>query len=288
MADSGSITQAAALLHSSQPAVSHQLAALEREAGTPLLRREARGVRLTPAGRAALGDARRAVDAVAAALRSARAVGRAGGGSLRIATAQSLITVLAPVLGAWRREHDQVAITVRESTSADELQSLLDADDVDLVLAPAPLPERFSVASVADEEIVLVAPVDHPLAALPAVALQDIDGARLVQFAPSNGLSEWLERSLARADVRAEPVIQTAVTSAAPQLAAAGLGVAICPVSALMPGFHGAVRSFAPRWTRPLVAATAGVPDPLAARFIADLHSAGVPVPDEVRSQLVE
>jgi DNA-binding transcriptional LysR family regulator len=83
VADSGSITQAARLLHSSQPAVSHQLAVLERETRTILVRREPRGVTLTPAGRAAIGDARRAVEAAAAAVRSARAAGEAVGGVLR-------------------------------------------------------------------------------------------------------------------------------------------------------------------------------------------------------------
>lgn len=79
VADSGSVTQAARLLHSSQPAVSHQLAALERETGTMLLRREPRGVKLTPAGRAAVADARRAIEAAASAVQSARAVGEATG-----------------------------------------------------------------------------------------------------------------------------------------------------------------------------------------------------------------
>lgn len=77
VADHGSITRAAEALHSSQPAVSQQLAALERETHTQLFLREGRGVRLTPAGRAALSDARRALDAAAAAVRSARAVGKA-------------------------------------------------------------------------------------------------------------------------------------------------------------------------------------------------------------------
>src|SRR5690349_14536985 len=87
VADVGSITQAARLLHSSQPAVSHQLAALEREARTTLLRREPRGVVLTPAGRAAVGEARRAVESAASAVRLARAAGRAGGGTLRLGCA---------------------------------------------------------------------------------------------------------------------------------------------------------------------------------------------------------
>lgn len=286
VADFGSITQAAAALHSSQPAVSHQLAALEREAGAKLLRREPRGVRLTPAGRVAVTEARRAIDAATAAVRSARAASRAGGGALRLATAQSLVSVLAPVLGRWHREHRDVAISVRESTSPDELHGFLDADEVDLVLMPGPGPDRFTATPVAEEEIVLVAPTDHELAARSTVSLQDLDGACLVHFAPANGLSEWLDRALTRAEVRVQTVMRTAVTSAAPQLAAVGLGLAVCPVSALTPGFRGAVRSFAPRWIRSLDAVTRDVPDQLTARFIADLRSAGVPVPEDVRDQL--
>jgi DNA-binding transcriptional LysR family regulator len=286
VADSGSITQAALLLHSSQPAVSHQLAALEHETGTSLLRREHRGVKLTPAGRAAVADARRAIEAAASAVGSARAVGEAAGGSLRLACAQSLVSVLAPVIRQWHRRHPEVAITLRESTASEELHRFIDSDEADVVLMPASVPDRFTVTVVADEEIVLAAPTDHPIARQPAVRLQDLDGVRLVHFAPENGLSTWLDRSLTKAGVRPEPVMRTAVTAAAPQLAAAGLGVAVCPVSAISEGFPGAVRSFSPRWIRQLAAVTPAAPDPLAAQFIGNLRSHGVHVPRDVRTQL--
>ena len=286
VADSGSVTQAARLLHSSQPAVSHQLAALEREVGTVLLRREPRGVKLTPAGRAALVEARRAIEAAASAVRSARAVGEATGGSLRLACAQSLVSVLAPVVRVWHHRHPEVTISLRESTSAEELHGFIDADEADIVLMPSPVPDRFTVTAVADEEIVLAAPTDHAVARQPVAYVVDLQGARLVHFAPENGLSTWLDRSLTKAGVRPEPVMRTAVTVAAPHLAAAGLGVAVCPVSAISAGFPGAVRSFSPRWVRQLVAVTPARPDPLAARFIADMRSHGVRVPDDVRSQL--
>jgi DNA-binding transcriptional LysR family regulator len=288
VADSGSITQAALLLHSSQPAVSHQLAALEREAGTILLRRERRGVKLTPAGRAAVADARRAIEAAASAVRSARAAGEAAGGSLRLACAQSLVSVLAPVIREWHHRRPEVAITLRESTSADELHGFIDSDEADVVLMPAPVPDRFTTTLVADEEIVLAAPTDHPMARQPVVRMQDLDGVCLVHFAPQNGLSGWLDRSLAKAGVRPEPVMRTSVTATAPQLAAAGLGVAVCPVSAVSAGFPGAVRSFSPRWVRQLVAVTPATLDPLAARFIANLRAHGVRVPRGVRAQLAE
>lgn len=286
VADSGSVTQAARLLHSSQPAVSHQLAALEREVGTMLLRREPRGVKLTPAGRAAVADARRAIEAAASAVQSARAAGEATGGSLRLACAQSLVSVLAPVVREWHHRRPEVAITLRESTSAEELHGFIDADEADVVLMPAPVPDRFTTTAVAEEEIVLAAPTDHPVARQPVVRLKDLDGVRLVHFAPENGLSTWLDRALTKAGVRPETVMRTSVTVAAPQLAAAGLGVAVCPVSAISAGFPGAVRSFSPRWVRPLVAVTPAALDPLAARFIATMRRRGVHVPRDIRTQL--
>lgn len=289
VADSGSITQAAQLLQSSQPAVSHQLASLERETRTVLLRREPRGVKLTPAGRAAVADARGAIEAAAAAVRSARAVGQAAGGVLRVVCAQSLtVPLLAAVMRRWYRRHPEVAITLRESTVMDEALGLVESDEVDVAVLTAPSVGGFTITPVAEEEVVLAAPAGHPLAEQAAVRLADLDGAPLVHFAPDNGLGAWLDQSFARAGVRPEAVMRTSVTAAAPQLAAAGLGIAVCPVSAVSDGFPGAVRSFAPRWVRQLVAVTSAEPDPLAARFIGDLRRHGMRVPRGVSSQLTQ
>src|ERR1700759_2447179 len=196
VADTGSITQAARLLHSSQPAVSHQLAVLERETRTALIRREPRGVQLTPAGRAAVVDARRAIDAAASAVRSARAVGESKGGSLRLACAQSLtVPMLAPVIRSWHRRHPDVEVTLREAATIEAFLDYVGANEVDVAFVPSPVPERFTTTVVADEEIVLAAPSDHPLAQRPTVSLKDLQGARLVHFTPDNGLSGWLDRA---------------------------------------------------------------------------------------------
>ncbi|HEX9335041.1 MAG TPA: LysR family transcriptional regulator, partial [Pseudonocardiaceae bacterium] len=56
--DEGSFTRAAQILHVTQPGLSHQIQALERDLGGPLLERLPRKVRLTPAGRTALPHAR--------------------------------------------------------------------------------------------------------------------------------------------------------------------------------------------------------------------------------------
>lgn len=272
VADAGSITEAARLLYLSQPAVSHQLLILEREAGVPLILREARGVRLTPAGRAALADARRAVDAAGAALPAAAAVGRAAGGAIRIGCAQSLVTVLAPVMADWHRTRRDVLLTLREATTVEEVVTQLDRDEVDVVVMPAPVDARFTSTPLGEERIVLVTSTDSPLAARGAVEQRELDGIDLVHYAPENSLSGWLDRALARSGSRPVVRVRTAVTAAAPQLAAAGLGVAVCPASAVPDGLAAAVLPFDPPWSRDLVAVTPGAPTGLVARFVRDLR----------------
>jgi LysR family transcriptional regulator, hca operon transcriptional activator len=77
VADSGNLTLAAQrMLHTSQPSLSRQIRDLEDEVGTPLLTRRARGVDLTPAGRAFLDHARSVLSQVEAASEAARRVAR--------------------------------------------------------------------------------------------------------------------------------------------------------------------------------------------------------------------
>ena len=285
--DCGSITEAARQLHLSQPAVSHQLAELERETRTPLLNRRARGVTLTPAGQAALVHARRATEASAAAVSAARAVGDGTSGTLRLACAQSLtVPLVAPVIRDWHRKRPDVRISLRESSVAAELLDWIDTGVAEIGLMPAPVPPGYTTSAVAEEEVVLTTPSDHRLARAADVRLAELDGETLVHFAAGNGLSEWLDRALAAADARPEIAMRTSITAAAPQLAAAGLGVSVTPVSAVSAGLPGAVRSFSPRWVRQLVAVTPASPDPLTARFLADLRTRGVRIPRDVARQL--
>ena len=75
--DHGSVSAAAAALNMSQPALSHQIAALEKELGVPVVERMWRGVRVTAAGRASAEQARIALEAAAQAVRMGRRVAQA-------------------------------------------------------------------------------------------------------------------------------------------------------------------------------------------------------------------
>jgi DNA-binding transcriptional LysR family regulator len=90
LVDTGSVTGAAAALRMSQPALSHQIASLERELGTPVVERLPRGVRVTAAGRAVAEDARVALEAADRAVRVGHRVGAGVGGRPRIACAETM------------------------------------------------------------------------------------------------------------------------------------------------------------------------------------------------------
>jgi DNA-binding transcriptional LysR family regulator len=286
-ADLRSVTRAARHLHLSQPAISHQLAVLEREAGTALLVRDRRGVRLTAAGRAALPEARRAVAAADDAIRLARAAGHAAGGTIRVICAQSLtVALLAPVLASWNLDRPDVTISLRESTDPEASFAMLESGEADLLLFPDLGDAGFNTTTVAEEEVVVALPARHPLASRDAIRSRDLQGQPFVHFTPENRLGNWIESHLEDVDLRESVVVRTAVTTHAPQLAAAGLGVTVVPVSAITAGFPGAVRPFEPRWTRRLVAMTTTPRDPLAAQLVSDLRSTGLRVPADITHQL--
>src|SRR6185295_11927215 len=118
LVDHGSVTRAAAALGMSQPALSHQIASLERELDPPVVHKLGRGVRVTTAGRAVAEEARVALLAADQAIRTGRRIGFGASGRLRVACAETLtVWLLVPVLRRWRHTRRDVTIELSEHTS---------------------------------------------------------------------------------------------------------------------------------------------------------------------------
>src|SRR5580658_6473983 len=84
------IRRAAKRLRIAQPAISRQIQNLEEEIGFALFERLPRGVRLTPAGKLYLNDARRVVGEIDGAVGRARRIARGQTGTLRIGFVDSV------------------------------------------------------------------------------------------------------------------------------------------------------------------------------------------------------
>src|ERR687896_869574 len=121
----GSFSAAADALSFTQSAVSQQIAALEREAGTTLVQRSARGVRLTQAGEAVV----RHTDAIMARLAEAEAeleaIAGLRGGRLRMASFESAGATLMPLaIARFRAEHPAVELSMSLSEPEDAMGKL--------------------------------------------------------------------------------------------------------------------------------------------------------------------
>jgi DNA-binding transcriptional LysR family regulator len=277
--DQGSLTRAATVLRMSQPALSHQMAAVERELRTPVIERLPRGIRPTAAGLAVAAEARVALAAAERATLAGRRVAAGRGGRIRIACAETMTAwVLVPVLRDWRRRLPGVELDLTEYTSADQMREVILAGGADLAVGPRPARIDEHTEVLGQEEIVVVAAPEHRFAALAAVPLAELAAEPLVHYHRANGFSVWMDRLAAqRGVVLPEPALRTASPRTAAQLAAAGMGVTMVPFSALTPWPEATVRSLDPPALRDVVVILAAPHDGLLRRFVRDLERRGLP-----------
>jgi len=274
-----SLTKAAAVLHMSQPALSHQIAAIEREVGTPVIERLPRGIRPTAAGLAVAAEARISLAAADRAVIAGKRVAAGVGGRIRIACAETMTAwVLVPVLRSWRRQFPDVELDLKEYTSADRMLEVLLEGRTDVAVGPRPTRTDEHTELLGQEEIVVVASAEHRFADLDAVPLAEVKAEPLVHYDPGNGFGVWVNQFAAgRGVVLPRPTLRTGSPRTAAQLAAAGMGVAIVPFSALTPRPGGTIRSLDPPELRDVIAIVAAPHDDLLRRFVADLKRRGLP-----------
>src|SRR5271155_4266910 len=182
VAEAGSLTVAAQqTLHTSQPSLSRQVRDLEDEVGTPLLTRRARGIELTPAGRAFLEHARSVLSQVEAATQAARRVAHPTKPCFSIGFLTGHESAWMPeALRILRDELPNIDVMISSQYSpllADGLsQGKIDAAFLRKERALPDLAFRLLVK----EPLVVILPSDHRLAALKAISPKDLAGETFV------------------------------------------------------------------------------------------------------------
>ena len=230
LADHGTVTAAAAALHLTPSAVSQQLAALESEAGHPLLLRKGRRVSLTPAGELLVAHAH----VVAAELERAQATldALASGSSGRVAVAafaSAITQVVAPALAALKER--SIELSVRDAEGHESVRLLLDGEIDVAITEEHRTTDRFTRFPLYTEPFDVVLPPDHPATGpVDLAALADEDW---VVTLPGNPLRDVVEMACAQAGF-APRIRHTSDDFRAIQaLVAAGAGVALAPRNAV-------------------------------------------------------
>jgi DNA-binding transcriptional LysR family regulator len=174
VARTGSIRKAAQQLNVTASAVNRRIMDLERELGTPLFERRARGVRLTAAGevfvhylRVQQGE----VERMKSQIEDLKGLRR---GEVRIACSQALALDFLPrAIAAFQKRHPQVAFTVKV-VDHELAMAALAAYEVDLVLVfRPPFLANFQPLMSLEQPLVAVMSAAHPLAKKRTLRLRD-------------------------------------------------------------------------------------------------------------------
>jgi DNA-binding transcriptional LysR family regulator len=229
---SGSVTAAATNLGYTPSAISQQVAALERQAGLPLLERVGRGVRPTAAGRLLTEHAAiigKHVAEAETALADLRA-GRTGRLAIRyFATAGAAL--VPPALARVRAEHPGVQVDLKLIDPQDPLPEVEQGHaDLAIVVSPRQVRDGIRTVHLLDDPYHAVLPKGHPLAAKRVLDLTDLAEEPWVNNELSAGpcLEKMLE-ACAAAGFSPNFVVESDDYATAQGFVAAGLGVTLIP-----------------------------------------------------------
>ena len=234
VADERHFTRAAHRLHVAQPSLSSQIRALEYELGAQLFDRSRRGVALTAAGEQFLPWARQALADCESGREAIRELLGLHRGKLAIGATPSLTTgLLPPLLATFRARYPGVELSLRQAGSRDLVASL-DAGDLDIALVILPVPTTSVTArALADEELVLAVHLRHPLADRASVTVKELNGLPLIGFREGYDLRETTLIACRAAGFEPTLALEGGEMDGVLALAAAGLGAAVVPLTAL-------------------------------------------------------
>ncbi|GHA88322.1 transcriptional regulator [Lysobacter bugurensis] len=223
------MSRAAEALFLSQPAVSLQLQALEREYGARLLERSGRRLTLTREGETLYELARPLVEGMDNLETTFRERVRGlDAGELNVAAGSSTILYLLPkIIEAFREAHPKVRVSLHNVTGAGGLD-LLRSDGVDLAVGSMlDVPADLDYAPVYRFEPMLITPPDHPLATKPELTLEDLSPYGLIL--PPQRLTTYrmVDLVFQRARVPYTVALEVGGWEIIKQYVAMGLGISI-------------------------------------------------------------
>jgi LysR family hca operon transcriptional activator len=235
VAEAGNLTVAAQrMLHTSQPSLSRQIRDLEDEVGTPLLTRRARGVDLTPAGRAFLDHARSVLSQVEAASEAAR---RAAGPAKPCFTMGFLtgheLTWMPEALRILRDELPNIDVMISSQYSPLLAEGLSKGKiDAAFLRREQGVPD-LAFRLLVKEPLVVVLPGHHRLAVLKAINPHELVGEIFVtvsQTAPV--LRGVIDKYLRQSGLNITPAHEADHLSMGMSLIASTQGVGLLPAYA--------------------------------------------------------
>jgi DNA-binding transcriptional LysR family regulator len=230
VAEVGSVTRAAELLHLVQPAVTRQIRTLEHELGVTLFERTRQGMRPTAAGANLADRARRALAELDRARAELTPTTGAVTGIVTVGLLESAAELLAePLVLAVRRDHPGIELRVLTAYSG-HLQQWLDDGDLDLsLLYNLTSTPSLNVTPLVREQLWAVAPAADGLDPARPVPFTEVAKRSIVMPTPGHGLHTLITTGAREAGADIDVLVQTNSMSLQKQLVRGGHGWTILP-----------------------------------------------------------
>ena len=232
VADTGTFSAAADALHTVQSNVSTHVARLERELGAMLVDRHAG--RLTEEGELVVARARAVQAELEALAADVASLHHEVAGAVRVGMIGTAGRWLVPaLLTSLEEHHPKVQVTVLEGNTTSLVPQLV-AGRVDLAVVNYPTTDPdVMVDLLFDEDLIVVAPLDHPLADVVEVAVADLADHELILPPTGASIRVDLDRAAAAAGVVLRPKAELDGLRLIASMAFEGYGAAVLPSSAV-------------------------------------------------------
>jgi len=170
-----SFSRAAEKRFRTQPAISSQIRALEEEVGAKLFDRSGGKVALTGAGKVFQQYAEQTLDARKGMLVTVAEMERVPRGEIVVgANEGTCLHILPEVFAEFRKLYPEVGVQISRLERAKILESIID-NSVDFGVVSAPVDDkRLTVVTIHRDELVIIAPRDHPLSRLKKAAISEV------------------------------------------------------------------------------------------------------------------
>lgn len=232
VAEEQSFTRAAERCHTVQSALSHQIAKLEDELGSKLFERTSRSVRLTVAGQAFLPVARQMLSAQSRIRDEVAAASGTVRGTLTVGTISTFTHVdLVDVLGRFHERYPDVDIRFYQGMSENLVVDVREerSDVAFLGLWPGEPVEGVNKQIIADEDLVAIIPLSHPLSRESSINLLQLVGSPLVDFYANSGARRQTAEAFAAAGVKPRVNFEVSHIDLLERIVRRGLAIGLVP-----------------------------------------------------------
>lgn len=232
LADTEHMTHAAKLLNTTQPNLSHSMSELEKELDAKLFEKKGRNIQLTKYGKFFYTYVFTALEELTKGERALRELVSPEKGMIDFGFIYTAGSFLAPMLMkefSTQAGNEQIRFNLFQGNSSD-MTDLLLKEEVDIAItSKLKEDDQLNYEILTEQEIVLVVPLDHPLAIHDSISLEETSEYPFVYFNKRSGLRPYLDQVLNAASIKPTIICEVEEDHTMLGFVAYNYGIALIP-----------------------------------------------------------